>query len=142
MSSRGCQPGISREPILVVDDSPTVVRLLRMALETGGYSVETASTGEEGLSRARELCPPVMLVDAMMPGLDGYELCASIRSDRTLVRQPHVIMLTASGQEADRVRAEHAGVDEFMTKPFSPSNLLDRVAGVLRERDLTDERSD
>lgn len=119
------------ETILVVDDSAVIVRLLAMALESGGYAVETAADGEEGLARAVELQPPVLLVDAMMPKLDGYQLCAAIRSDPTLARQPYVIMLTASGQEADRGRAEEAGVDEFMTKPFSPSNLLDTVGRAL-----------
>ncbi len=121
-------------PILVVDDSPVVVRLLKMALEVGGHSVETTGDGQEGLVRARELCPPVILVDAMMPGMDGYELCASIRSDPDLTPQPYLIMLTASGQAADRVRAADAGVDEFMTKPFSPSELLDRITEILGGR--------
>lgn len=117
--------------ILVVDDSPLWVRVLRMALEDGGYSVEVAADGAEGLARTRELSPALVLVDAVMAGLDGYQLCAAIRSDGELSRQPHLIMMTASGREADRERAAEAGVDEFMTKPFSPSTLLERVAEAL-----------
>lgn len=117
--------------IVVVDDSPMIIRMLSMALEDAGYDVVAAADGEEGLARIREHEPPLVLLDATMPKLDGYQVCAELRSDGSLARQPHVIMLTASGHEADRERAEQAGVNEFMTKPFSPSDLLVRVEEVL-----------
>jgi len=118
--------------IVVVDDSPMILRMLSMALEQAGYDVATAEDGDEGLARIKEHEPPLVLLDAMMPKRDGYQVCAALRGDASLARQPHVIMLTASGQEADRERAEQAGVNEFMTKPFSPSQLLERVEVVLR----------
>jgi len=117
--------------IVVVDDSPMILRMLCMALESADYEVATAEDGEEALARIREHQPPLVLLDAMMPKLDGYQVCAAVRGDASIVPQPHVIMLTASGQEADRQRAEDAGVNEFMTKPFSPSQLLERVEEVL-----------
>jgi len=117
--------------IVVVDDSPMILRLLCMALESADYEVATAVDGEEALARIREHQPPLVFLDAMMPKLDGYQVCASVRGDASIIPQPHVIMLTASGNEADRQRAEDAGVDEFMTKPFSPSQLLERVEEVL-----------
>lgn len=116
------------DPIVVVDDSAVVLRMLTMVLEDEGYEVVAASDGEEALARIREISPPVVVIDAAMPKRDGYEVCEGVRADSTLGRQPYVIMLTAGGQAADRERAEQAGVDEFMTKPFSPSKLLDRMA--------------
>lgn len=116
------------EVIVVVDDSPVVVRMLTMALQAGGYEVVGASDGEEALARIRELSPPVVLIDAAMPKRSGYEVCEELRADSGITRQPYLIMLTAGGQAADRERAERAGIDEFMTKPFSPSKVLDRVA--------------
>ena len=117
--------------IVVVDDSPMILRMLCMALESADYEVATAEDGEEALARIREHQPPLVLLDAMMPKLDGYQVCASVRGDASIIPQPHVIMLTASGNEADRQRAEDAGVNEFMTKPFRPSQLLERVEEVL-----------
>ena len=122
---------MSSETLLVVDDSPVIVRLLSLALTQNGYQVVTAADGEEGLARVRELSPPLVFLDAMMPKLNGYEVCEAVRADESLARRPYVIMLTAAGQETDRERAEAVGVDEFMTKPFSPSALIERVREVL-----------
>lgn len=117
--------------IVVVDDSPMILRMLSMTLESAGFDVVTAEDGEEALALVREHEPPLVLLDAMMPKKDGYQVCAELRSDDALAHQPHVIMLTASGHEADRERAMAAGVNEFMTKPFSPSQLLIRVEELL-----------
>jgi len=122
---------MSEDVIIVVDDSPVVVRMLTMALENEGYEVVGASDGDEALVRIRELSPALVLIDAAMPKRTGYEVCEQLRAGSSFARQPYVIMLTAGGQEADRERAERVGVNEFMTKPFSPSKLLDRVAAVL-----------
>ena len=124
---------MSRTTIVVVDDSPVVVRMLTMALEDAGYDVVAGDDGDEALARIREVSPALVLIDATMPKRTGYEVCEELRADPTVVRQPYVIMLTAGGQAADRERAERAGVDEFMTKPFSPSKLLDRVTELLGE---------
>lgn len=119
--------------VLIVDDSATQVRLLAHALRGEGLEVLTAMDGEEALALVRERTPALLIVDAVMPGLDGYEVCRELRGDERLPGQPYVIMLTAGGHERDRERAEEAGVDEFMTKPFSPSQLRARVRAVLEE---------
>jgi len=121
-------------PVLVVDDDPIIVRLITLALRSAGYEVASAADGEEGLEQVRELNPALVLTDADMPRLSGYDLCRKLRADPEVIPQPHVVMLTAAGQDADREQAEQAGVDEFMTKPFSPSQLIVRVRDVLGTR--------
>jgi DNA-binding response OmpR family regulator len=120
-------------PIVVVDDSRTAVHVLALALRQEGYTVETAEDGETGLALIRAVRPRLAFVDAEMPRVNGYELALAVRDDASLDPQPYLIMLTAGGQEADRERAEKAGVDEFMTKPFSPSQLRGRVRELLGE---------
>lgn len=122
---------MSKGKILVVDDSPVILRMLPMVLEQQGYDIATAVNGEEALRQIRELKPPLVFMDAMMPKKDGYETCQEARQDATLSHQPYIIMLTAGGHEADRERAEQVGVDEFMTKPFSPSKVVARVQKIL-----------
>jgi len=116
---------------VVVDDSPVVLRLLTMLLEDQGFQVVGACDGDEALARIRQFSPGLVVIDATIPKRSGYEVCEALRADLSLARQPYVIMLTAGGQSADRERAERSGVDEFMTKPFSPSKLLDRVTELL-----------
>lgn len=112
-----------RQVVLVADDDPVTRRLLSALLQRHGYEVHTAVDGDEALEMVTKLCPRVLFVDAMMPGADGYEVCTRIRADAFMPAQPVIIMVTAAGQEADRVRALAAGVDDFVTKPFSPSQL-------------------
>lgn len=120
--------------ILVVDDSSTIRHLLTFALKQDGYDVEAAVDGGAALDLIRAQPPDLVITDATMPRLSGYDLCRQVRSDSELASQPHFIMITDSGQEVDRERAEQAGVDEFMTKPFSPSALRDRVRQILEGR--------
>jgi two-component system alkaline phosphatase synthesis response regulator PhoP len=120
-------------PVVVADDSPTILELIVLTLERGGIETVTAANGTEALERIREHCPRVVILDAMMPKADGYEVCRSLRTDAEL-EQPHVIMLTASAREVDRDRAEQAGVSEFMTKPFSPKALRERVQELLESQ--------
>lgn len=120
--------------VLVVDDSSTIRHLLTFALKEDGYDVRAAVDGTDGLAAVREQVPDLVITDAVMPGLTGYDFCRSVRSDPELAAQPHFIMITDSGQEIDRERAEQAGVDEFMTKPFSPSALRARVREILEAR--------
>ena len=116
--------------IVVADDSRTILALVTMALRQAGHEPVTASDGEEALAAVRAHRPELLIVDAVMPGLSGYDVCRALREDAG-GPQPHVIMLTAGGQEADRVRADEVGVDEFVTKPFSPSDLRARVHELL-----------
>lgn len=120
-----------RGKILVVDDDPVIRRMLTLVLRKEGYDVTTAMDGEEALTQIRGLEPPLVFMDAMMPRKGGYQTCQEVRDDPTLMRQPYIIMLTARGQEADREKAERVGVNDFMTKPFSPSKVVARVREIL-----------
>jgi DNA-binding response OmpR family regulator len=117
--------------LVVIDDDPIVTRTLRMAIQRAGVDVQTAGDGEAGIALVHDVCPPIVFVDAQMPGLDGYEVVRRLREEPPDGGRPHLIMLTASGHDADRVKAESAGVDEFMTKPFSPSGVVARVRELL-----------
>jgi len=116
--------------ILVVDDEPHVIRSLSFVLSKEGYEVSSAENGEDGLAKIRQLKPNLVFLDVMMPKKNGYEVCQEIKKDSSM-RDIHVIMLTAKGQEADREQGMGAGADEFMTKPFSPMGVLDKVRELL-----------
>ncbi|MFA9480164.1 response regulator [Phycisphaerales bacterium AB-hyl4] len=119
--------------ILIVEDEPDLLELLRYNLVREGYRVQVADTGEEGLRLARAAAPDLMLLDLMLPAMDGLEVCKAIKSrDRT--SRTAIIMLTAKGEEADIVRGLEAGADDYITKPFSPRVLLARINSVLRRR--------
>ena len=117
--------------IVIADDDPIITRTLRMTLERAGFDVAVAMGGAEAIELVRQVSPPILFLDAQMPGIDGYEAAQALRSDPPSGCRPWVIMLTASGQGTDRERAESAGVDEFMTKPFSPSGVIARVRELL-----------
>ena len=123
------EPTHAAGTILLVDDEPYILRSLSYLLTREGYSVETASNGEEGLARVRELAPPLVFLDIMMPRMNGYEVCEQIKQDPTLA-QTYVIMLSAKGQQIDRERGLLGGADEYMTKPFSPREVAHRVHDV------------
>jgi two-component system phosphate regulon response regulator PhoB len=122
-----------RPRILAVDDEPDLLELVRMGLEAAGYEVETAETGARALERLRAAPPDLVLLDLMLPDLSGTELCKRIRSDARLSELP-VIMLTAKGEEVDRVVGFELGADDYVTKPFSPRELALRVRAVLSRR--------
>ena len=115
--------------ILIVDDEPAIVRGLEDNLRFEGYETLAATSGEEGLARALGEAPDLVLLDVMMPTLSGWDVCRELR--RRGVDVP-VIMLTARGEEADRVRGLELGADDYVTKPFSLRELLARVRAVLR----------
>ncbi len=117
--------------IIVVDDNPAMVRMLTFMLNKRGYETIVAVDGEEALTKIRELKPRLVFLDVMMPKKDGYQVCWEIRNDPTFTHQPYIIMLTARGLAADRKKAEAVGIDEFMTKPFSPSQVEARVQDIL-----------
>jgi DNA-binding response OmpR family regulator len=115
--------------ILVVDDDPTVSDVVRRYLEQAGCSVRLAFDGADGLAAVAEQRPDLVVLDLMMPGIDGLEVCRRLR--RQLPDLP-VIMLTALGDEADRVMGLEVGADDYVTKPFSPRELVLRIRSVLR----------
>jgi CheY-like chemotaxis protein len=112
--------------ILVVDDDPTIQRLLQVNLEMEGHEVLTAGDGHEALVRLRDGAPEVVLLDVMMPGLDGWQVCERIRADPDLAATP-VVILSARAQQSDLERGVQAGADAYITKPFDPLELVELV---------------
>ncbi|HEY7063824.1 MAG TPA: response regulator transcription factor [Chloroflexota bacterium] len=117
-----------RDCILVVDDDPLMVRLVRTHLERANYRVRAAASGPEALDVAAAELPDLVILDLMLPPPDGYEVCRRLR-EFSLVP---VVMLTARGEQVDKLRGFEAGADDYLTKPFSPQELLARVQAVLR----------
>lgn len=116
------------ELILVVDDEPKIVRLARDYLEKDGFRVITAADGHTALAAARREHPDLVVLDLMLPGMDGWEVCRALRRESGVP----IIMLTARAEEADQVAGLELGADDYITKPFSPRALLARVRAVLR----------
>lgn len=119
---------ISNRRILVVDDEERMVRFIRLNLEHDGFQVIEAFRGSQALDKLRSSLPDLVLLDVMLPDLDGFEILRMIRE----INQVPVIMLTAKGEEEDRVRGLELGADDYITKPFSPRELVSRVRAVLR----------
>ena len=117
--------------VLVVEDEQALVTLLRYNFEAAGYEVATALDGEEALLAIAERRPDLIVLDWMLPSISGLEVCRQIRR-KPETRDVPVIMLTARGEEADRVRGLDSGADDYVTKPFSPNELVARVRAVLR----------
>jgi two-component system KDP operon response regulator KdpE len=121
--------------ILVVDDERRMVGFIRLNLEQDGYEVIEASNGTEALDRLRDSLPDLILLDVMMPDIDGFEVLRMIRE----ISQVPVIMLTAKGEENDKVKGLELGADDYVTKPFSPRELVSRVKAVLRRGSTFEE---
>jgi DNA-binding response OmpR family regulator len=117
--------------VVVADDSGTILGLLVLALTREGFEPATAVDGATALEQIREHRPKLVILDAMMPNGDGYDVCRVLNEDPTIER-PYVIMLSAAAQDFHRQRALDLGVDEFITKPFSTSELRKRVREILR----------
>lgn len=125
------EPGTSVERVLVVDDEPDIVALVAYHLAKSGYSVSTATSGPEGLAAARRDKPALVVLDLMLPGLSGLEVMQELRGDPNTARIA-VLMLTARREESDRIKGLTMGADDYLTKPFSPQELVLRVAAILR----------
>ena len=119
---------LERRRILVVDDEERMVRFIRLNLEHDGYQVSEAFNGKQAIQKMREALPDLILLDVMMPDLDGFEVLEMVRE----ISNVPIIMLTAKGEEDDRVRGLEKGADDYVTKPFSPRELVSRVKAVLR----------
>lgn len=117
--------------ILVVDDEEHIVELLKFNLENSGYKVITANNGNDAIALARESSPNLILLDLMLPGIDGLDVCKEIKKNSE-TNNIGIIMLTAKGEEFDKILGLELGADDYMTKPFSIRELLARVKAVLR----------
>jgi DNA-binding response OmpR family regulator len=125
--------------ILIVEDDPDIALSLRLKLEReGGYAVETAVDGADGLRAALGSPPDLVLLDVNLPGMDGFEICRRLRKDPATAAVP-IIMLTARIDEADRVAGLEFGADDYISKPFSPKEAVARIRAVLRRAGRTDD---
>ena len=124
---------MAKESILVVEDEDDIRELLRYNLAKEGYQVTGSASGEEALKAVRVAMPDLVLLDLMLPGLDGLEVCRSLKQDPQTRNLP-IVMLTAKGEEADIVAGLELGADDYVTKPFSLRVLLARLRAVLRRR--------
>ncbi len=126
--------------ILIIEDDPSLVELLRYNLENEGFDVSVARDGEEGLESVDTHVPDLVVLDWMLPNVSGIEVCRQLRQ-KSATRTMPVIMLTAKGEETDRVRGLETGADDYIVKPFSPAELTARIKAVLRRAhpEQTDE---
>ncbi len=123
-----------RQRIVIIEDEKDILDLVRYNFRKEGYQVESFTHGRNGLEYVRQNSPDLLLLDIMLPDLDGMEICQRLRADERLKEMP-IIFLTAKGEEVDRVVGLEIGADDYVVKPFSPRELLARVKAVLRRRD-------
>lgn len=125
--------------ILVVDDEEHIIELIRFNLETNGYCVIEANDGNEALKKVKEEKPDLVILDLMLPSIDGIEICKILRKDKETEKLP-IIMLTAKSEEIDMIIGLEIGADDYITKPFSVRELLARIKAVLRRTQERQER--
>jgi two-component system phosphate regulon response regulator PhoB len=129
---------MSKASVLVVDDEEDILEVVRYNLVKDGYSVTCAASGEEALREIRAHKPDVVVLDVMLPGLDGLDVCRKVKASPETANVP-IIMLTARSEEVDMVTGLEIGADDYVTKPFSPRVLLARVKAVLRRKESAEE---
>jgi DNA-binding response OmpR family regulator len=122
---------MSRGKVLVVDDEEYIQHILNFSFGAEGYEVITAADGEEAVKKARHEKPDIIVLDIMMPKMDGYEACKKLKTDPQTKGIP-VILLTAKGRDIDRKLGSEAGADDYVVKPFSPGRLIERVEGMIK----------
>jgi len=120
-----------RARVLVVDDEPDLVRILEFGLKAAGYEVMVAADGQEGLKKARELRPDIILLDLMLPKLDGYKVCRLLKFDERYKHIP-IMILSARTQEGDQNLAHEMGANHFVTKPYDFQEILGHVAALIK----------
>jgi two-component system, OmpR family, alkaline phosphatase synthesis response regulator PhoP len=124
---------MARGQILVVEDEEDILELIEFNLKKEGYQVATATSGEKAIDLARRNPPQLILLDIMLPGMDGLEVCKLLKHDPATMQVP-IVMLTAKGEESDIITGLEIGADDYMTKPFSPRVLVARVRNLLRRK--------
>ena len=130
-SNEGAVSDMAKSKILIVEDESSLVDVLSYNLQREGYEVVVAKEGREGLRKAQMILPDLILLDLMLPGISGLEICRELRASTRTARLP-ILMLTAKAEEPDRITGLELGADDYMTKPFSPRELVLRVKSVLR----------
>jgi len=125
---------MSQAKILIVDDEPDLVETIRFSLELEGYNVLVASNGEEGLNVARQEKPDLILLDLMLPKLDGYKVCRLLKFDERYKHIP-ILMLTAKTQEKDKILGKETGANEYITKPFDMDELMAKIKSYLSKQE-------
>lgn len=130
---------MAHETIIVIEDEADIREVMVHNLSGEGYSVHSAADGEDGLRLAQEKSPDLILLDLMLPGIDGIEICRKLKND-PVTRSTPIIMVTAKGEESDIVLGLGIGADDYITKPFSPKELMARIKAVLRRGPLKEER--
>ena len=118
--------------VLVVDDEPDLVRILEFGLKAAGYQVDTAYDGQEGLKKAREQKPDIILLDLMLPKLDGYKVCRLLKFDERYKHIP-IMILSARTQEGDQNLAHEMGANRFLTKPYEFAEILEHIRALLKQ---------
>ena len=129
---------MAKEKVLIVDDEEHIVELLKFNLLNAGYDVFTANDGIDAVKIAKAEKPGLVLLDLMLPGIDGFDVCKEIKRDNEM-KKTSIIMLTAKGEELDKILGLELGADDYITKPFSVRELLARVKAVLRRTNSFDE---
>ena len=129
---------MAKEKILIVDDEEHIIELLKFNLLNAGYEVLTANNGIDAVKIAKAEKPSLILLDLMLPGLDGFDVCKEIKKDKDM-KNTSIIMLTAKGEELDKILGLELGADDYITKPFSVRELLARVKAVLRRTAVFNE---
>ena len=122
---------MAKEKILIIEDEKDIVKVLDYNLKKEGFRVSSANNGEDGLDMARKVHPDLIILDLMLPELDGLEVCKAVKNDTNAAHIP-IIILTAKAQEADKIVGLELGADDYITKPFSPRELIARIKAVLR----------
>ncbi len=117
--------------IFIIEDEPSIIQLVKHNLEKNGFIVSSSLNGNDGLKELKKFQPDLLLLDWMLPDLSGIEICKNIRKDNSFKNLP-VIMLTAKGEEEDKIKGLDSGVDDYLTKPFSFNELMARIKAVLR----------
>ncbi len=124
---------MSKETILIVDDEEDILELIKFNLKSEGYNILQAMTGEEAIKIAKQSAPDLMVLDLMLPGIDGLEVTRYLKNNDTTSEIP-IVMLTAKGEESDIVTGLELGANDYMSKPFSPRELTARIRAILRRR--------
>jgi len=124
---------VDRKKILVVDDEPDLVDMVKMRLEANGYEVIIAYNGQEALDKARSEKPDLIILDLMMPKMDGFHVCGLLKRDMRFSKMP-IVIFTARAQQEDIIMSQEAGADAYLMKPFEPKALLGKISELLAGR--------